>query len=396
MRVLLVCEQAPGRNVVTGDGSSLISREILLHGSEKAEVHLVYFGDADAQPDDDLLACCSEVTRLARRGSTKDVRFLLSRLPRKVWRHDGAAARRTVAELSRRADVTILHGGEVLPLFSSVHGPLVVQEVDPWSDYMRQLAERSGRMRGVVARRMAGRMARLERRASGRAAAFTLVNEHDARRHAERLACPVEAIPNGSPSTTELLRAPGTATVGFIGTLDYAPNVEAALHLVEFVDELRRGPCTRARLLLAGRRPTQAVLDAVRDKPWIDLVPNFGELSDVLSRIDVFACPDQQGFGTRNSPLEALRYGVPVVAVPSAVRGLSPEPHLVVVDRGRDFLGEVARLLEPEANERARPLAPTAGREWADVVDEYLDLYRRAAGTATAPSAPDRQVAPLG
>jgi glycosyltransferase involved in cell wall biosynthesis len=396
MRVLLVCEQAPGRNAVTGDGSSLISREILLHGSGKAEFHLVYFGDADARPDDDLLASCSEVTRLPRRGSARDVRFLLSRLPRKVWRHDGAAARRTVAEASRRADVTVLHGGEVLPLFGSVHGPLVVQEVDPWSDYMRQQAERSGRLRGIVARRMAGRMARLERRASRRAAAFTLVNEHDARRHAERLTCPVEAIPNGSPSTTELLPAPGTATVGFVGTLDYAPNVEAALHLVEFVDALRRGPCPGARLLLAGRRPTDAVLEAVRDEPWIELVPNFQELSDVLGRIDVFACPDQPGFGTRNSPLEALRYGVPVVAFPSAVRGLSPEPHLVVVEREADFLAQVARLLEPAANELARPLAPTPGREWADVVDEYLDLYRRAAGAVPAPVAPDGRVTSLG
>jgi polysaccharide biosynthesis protein PslH len=380
MRVLLVCEQAPGRNAVTGDGSSLISREILLHGSAKAEFHLVYFGDDDARPDDDLLACCAEVTRLPRRGSAKDLRFLASRLPRKVWRHNGGAARRAVAEASRRADVTVLHGGEALSLFGSVQGPLVVQEVDPWSDYMRQLAGGQGGARGVLARRMAGRMARLERRASRRAAAFTLVNEQDARRHAERLACPVEAIPNGSPSTAELLPAPGTATVGFVGTLDYAPNVAAALRLVDLVADLRRGPCPQARLLLAGRRPTEEVLAAVRDQPWIELVPNFAELSDVLGRIDVFACPDQPGFGTRNSPLEALRYGVPVVAFPSAVRGLSPEPHLVVVDDDVEFLSEVARLLDPAANERARPSEPTAGREWADVVAEYLDLYRRAAG----------------
>jgi glycosyltransferase involved in cell wall biosynthesis len=396
MRVLLVCEQAPGRDAVTGDGSSLISREILLHGSRKAEFHLIYFGDSDARPDEDLLACCSEVTRLPRRGSSRDIRFLLSRLPRKSWRHNGGAARRAVAEASRHADVTVLHGGEILPLFSSVHGPLVVQEVDPWSDYMRQLAKGRGRARGLVARRMAGRMARLERRASRRADAFTLVNEHDRHRHAARLACPVVAIPNGSPSATHVLTTgPGTATVGFVGTLDYAPNVEAALRLVDIVGELRRGPCGDARLLLAGRRPTDAVLAAVREKPWIELVPNFRELTDVLSRIDVFACPDQPGFGTRNSPLEALRYGVPVVAFPSAVRGLSPEAHLVVVSSDQDFLAQTARLLEPEANRRARPVAPIPGRDWADVVDEYLDLYRWAAGTTDASSASGREAAPL-
>lgn len=395
MRVLLICEQAPGRNAVTGDGSSLISREILVHGAGKVEFHLVYFGDAEARPDDDLLAGCAEVTRLPRRGSERDLRFLVSRLPRKVWRHDGGAARRVVAELSRWADVTVLHGGEVLSLFSSVHGPLVVQEVDPWSDYMRQLAERRGRGRSAVARRMAARMARLEQRASRRAQAFTFVNELDARRSAERLACPVEAIPNGSPSATRVLTTgPCTATVGFVGTLDYAPNVEAALRLVGFVEELRRGPCAQARLLLAGRRPTEAVLDAVRTRPWAELVSNFEELTDVLSRIDVFACPDQPGFGTRNSPLEALRHGVPVVAFPSAVRGLGPEPHLVVVRSDEDFLEELARLLEPEVNEQARPTAPTAGREWADAVDEYLDLYRRAADAGSA-SAADRGPAAL-
>lgn len=214
----------------------------------------------------------------------------------------------------------------------------------------------------------AGRIRRLERKAAALVDRVWVCSEAD-RDRLLTSASPksVHIIPNGIPHIDDTPKtlpplAPRTAgwpEVLFVGHLGYWPNVDAALRLAHFILPLIRQQFPNARLTLAGRYPKPAV-KALADIPGVQLFENPHDLSDFYHRAHLSIAPIRAGGGTRIKILEAMAWGLAVVATPLAVEGLDLADGIDVTLADTD--GDLARLAcelcgDPARLEQQRALA---------------------------------------
>ncbi|MCU1378630.1 MAG: glycosyltransferase [Acidimicrobiales bacterium] len=385
MKVLAVCEAPPTVDERAGDGSTLISREVLSRLPDDVELDLLYFADRDVAADPAVRDRCGRIGVLELRPALAAALSLpLHRHPRASWRREGGGARRVVEAWSAGVDVTYLHGLHAFGVASASQAPLVVNEVDPWSVYWDERARRRGMAGAAYDRLQAGRARRLERTTAVLASGYVVVNATDGATLAALLGRPIDVIPNGITNAPELpapvVLEARTPVVAFVGTLDYAPNVDAARRLArEILPELRRR-VPGARLVLAGRRPTAEVCRLAGD--GVEVRADVPSVAEVFGQAAVAAYPTVLGRGTKNSVLEALASGCPVVATPAAASGVEPGPHLSVVVTPEAMVARLAELLTDEA---ARQGAARSARSavatrpgWDDVAVRYTEVLRRA------------------
>lgn len=140
----------------------------------------------------------------------------------------------------------------------------------------------------------------------------------------------IDIVPNGIPRADRVPKTlparPAAKRAGpvmlFVGHLGYPPNDDAVRNLVNSILPLVLRNNPEARLLIAGRSP-HSDLRSLADKPHVRLVENPGDdLAPLYAEADVAVIPLARGGGTRIKILEAMAYGVPVVATHKAAEGL--------------------------------------------------------------------------
>lgn len=122
----------------------------------------------------------------------------------------------------------------------------------------------------------------------------------------------------------------GAPRLVFTGQMDYAPNVEAALHAIDAVLPLVRRSCPGATFHVVGRNPTAAL----RERDGREGVHVWGRVDDIrpwLAAADVALVPLRIARGVQNKVLEAMAMGLPAVVSTGAATGID------AVD-GREFL----------------------------------------------------------
>ncbi|SFK92146.1 glycosyltransferase family 4 protein [Geodermatophilus ruber] len=382
MRLFVVAESPPTTDPVGGNGSTMITAEVLARLPDDIDLHLVYFADRPQPPDARVLARASRVTRLpVRAGRTALLTQPVTRLPRATWQRSGANA--AIVREAAAHDVTYLHGLHTFAPLADLTGPVVVNEVDPWSDYW---TERASEGRGPSAwydRLQARRARRLEALAAERAAAVVVVSPTDAARLRSRHGGTVVALPNGTsrPGAGRGGAAPEPGTIAFVGTLDYPPNVEAVTRLVRDVLPRVRPQVPGVRVLLAGRRPAEDVLALAG--PDVEVLGDVPDVADVFARAQLAVYPGRTGRGTKNTVGEAVGAGCPVVASVESARGHELGAHLRVGATDEELAAAVSELLgDPQALRRAREACAEASSVlfgWDEVAARYVQLFRAAA-----------------
>lgn len=379
MRVLAVCESPPTVDRRYGNGSTLISHHVLSNLPPDFELDLVWFADRPVVPSPSLEARCEtfESLELRRDRATRSV--LATGLPRASWLRCGRYHRDRVAALARASDLVYFHGLHTFPLACDTSVPVVVNEVDPWSLYW---ADRAGRRRGARAwydRVQARRAAHLERRAASKAARYIVVNPDDARVLEETLGRRVDPIPNGAPRPGAAADPTPEPVLAFVGSLDYPPNVDAARFLADRVLPAVRRTVPEARLVIAGRRPLPDV--AALAGRAVEIRGDVDDVREVFRGAVAAVYPGVAGRGTKNSVLEAMAAGCPVVATPQSARGIDRSA-LAVVERERVAEAVIALI----GDERTRCELAAAGRAavtrlpgWPEVAHIYGALFREAA-----------------
>ena len=150
------------------------------------------------------------------------------------------------------------------------------------------------------------------------------------------------------------------ATIVFSGVMNYWPNTDAALYLIEEIFPLVRQAVPMARLFIVGRDPTSKLMVAARQQPGIIVTGFVDDVRPYLERAAVFAAPLRFGAGQQNKVLEALAMELPVVASPLAVEGLQTEdgspPPIQVAEGRQEFARTLIVQLEqgPALNDAAR------------------------------------------
>lgn len=227
--------------------------------------------------------------------------------------------------LKRRPDVILAHRiGAMAPVARSrIPRPPVLFDLDDIQHvkYRRMVKSRgdlSFRLRFMAAYPL---LRRAEKRSLQLARTTFVCSEKD-RIYLERStgATGIAVIPNGVSMPTLTPRA-DEPRILFLGTYQYHPNIDAAIHLAEEIWPLIRRERPDARLVLAGACP-EKLPNRIRSLEGVECPGFIADLDNLYQRTQLVACTIRVGGGTRIKILEACAYRKPVVATHIAAEGI--------------------------------------------------------------------------
>ena len=158
----------------------------------------------------------------------------------------------------------------------------------------------------------------------------------------------------------------GANTIVFTGAMDYPPNTDAALHLIEEILPLLQRAIPDARVLIVGRDPTPRLVRAGQ-RPGVTVTGFVDDVRPYLEQATVFAAPLRFGAGIQNKVLEAMAMEVPVVASLLAADGLRTEdgqqPPVAVARGAQEFADLIGQRLRDRAGD---PAPDSAARRYVE------------------------------
>ncbi|MBN2445166.1 MAG: glycosyltransferase [Phycisphaerae bacterium] len=288
-----------------------------------------------------------------------------------------------------RFDVVLLSGASIGVYAPVIRIPVVWDIVDELTMAVTREAQYTGWHAWPAALRRAALYALVERHIARRSTATIAASTVDASQL--RLwsgAAHVATISNGVD--LDYFRPTGDTpqpeTVVFVGSLDFAPNIDAMTHFATRIWPRVASRTPRRRLLIVGRRPTAAI-HKLEQLPGVTVVSDVPDVRPYYAGASVVIVPTRMGGGVKNKILEACAMERPVIASPRAAGGLTAR-------HGRDLLcartpdeweTHVHRLLAHPAH--AQRIARNGhawvcrAHRWATMGERLLDVLAMAAGT---------------
>lgn len=133
--------------------------------------------------------------------------------------------------------------------------------------------------------------------------------------------------------------------VTFVGNMNYPPNIDASVYLINEVMPLVWKSFPAAKVQLAGASPAAAVRrlesDRVTITGWVD------DIRTCYSRTKVFVAPMRMGTGLQNKLLEAMSMNIPSVTTPISFEPLGAEPgaDILVGENAAELASHIIFLL---------------------------------------------------
>jgi glycosyltransferase involved in cell wall biosynthesis len=243
------------------------------------------------------------------------------------------------------------------------HLPKVLDYMDALSAGMHRRAQSdsNGWLRPLrwLFRSEGTRLARYESRVFDYFDAHTIISRNDRLLIPHRDRDHIELVPNGVDLSafSPAAEAPSAAPVLlFTGNMSYAPNVDAAQHLVK--DILPRIQHPNVRVVLAGANPKPSIKalagDRVTVTGWVD------DIAQEYREAALFVAPLRIGTGLQNKVLEAMACELPCVLSPHAFAPLNlpSAGHAAVCHDAAEFAATVDELLA--APNQAKSMARAA------------------------------------
>ncbi len=134
--------------------------------------------------------------------------------------------------------------------------------------------------------------------------------------------------------------------LGFVGAMDYPPNVEAVQWFVANAWPRIRKAIPLAQFVIIGRNPTRAVKRLAKT-PGVELTGTVNDVAAIVQDCRVIVAPLRVARGLQNKILEAMALGRPVIATTASAYALHAEAgrDIVVADRAEDFAAKSIQLL---------------------------------------------------
>lgn len=164
----------------------------------------------------------------------------------------------------------------------------------------------------------------------------------------------VTVIPNGvdtehfSPQAQE-----ATYDLVFTGNMNYPPNIDSVLFLVQKVLPLVRRVLPGTSLLISGVDPSPSVRDLSRTDPLVHVSGWVKDIRSSYASARIFIAPMQIGTGLQNKLLEAMAMRMPCItsALANNAVGAAPGRSILIGNRPEEYAAHIIRLLS-DPNER--------------------------------------------
>ena len=261
--------------------------------------------------------------------------------------------RRTFRELVRRQpyDVVLFHGKSVFPVIAGWSElPIVVDFCDATSMRVRMKLEHAAKTKALFLALRYEQVQRLERRLAAQTPYRAFISSRD---RAAVLGPDdrSDIVPNGVDLAywTRSDVRPGPPCLVFTGVMDYAPNEDGALFLLEEIVPRVRRSVPGLDVLIVGRDPTSALLERAADIGRVTVTGFVEDMRPYLERATVCVAPLRVASGMQNKVLEAMAMSVPVVATRVVGAGLrfdeGVEPPIVEADGAAELSARIVELL---------------------------------------------------
>lgn len=132
----------------------------------------------------------------------------------------------------------------------------------------------------------------------------------------------------------------------FNGNMNYPPNVESAVYIVEKILPIIRKKKPNVRLLISGASPAAEVLalqcENVTVTGWVD------DIRKSFARSKILVAPMQSSIGLQNKLLEAMAMKIPCVTTTLSNNALKaiPDSQILVADSPEQFAVHIHMLLD--------------------------------------------------
>jgi glycosyltransferase involved in cell wall biosynthesis len=149
--------------------------------------------------------------------------------------------------------------------------------------------------------------------------------------------------------TVETLPFAARQGILFIGGFKHHPNVDGIQWFIREIWPLVRSSLPGATVEVVGSHMPNYLL--ALEVPGVSMRGFVEDLAPILKTVRVSVAPLRYGAGVKGKVNQAMAWGIPVVATPVAVEGMSLREGLdvFVAKNASDFAGAVVRLYKDEA-----------------------------------------------
>ena len=164
--------------------------------------------------------------------------------------------------------------------------------------------------------------------------------------------------------------------IGFLGTMNYKPNIDAVCWFTNSVWPLVQARHKEAQFVIVGRSPTRSVRRLGR-LPGVTVTGGVRDMRTHVDRCRLVVAPLRVARGLPNKMIEAMAAGRPVVATPAAADCLNveTEEQLLVGDTPASFAQCVSQILQSDELCRRLSLAANewvvANHDWDTALDKF-------------------------
>ena len=398
-RILFVIPNVP---YPPQQGSALRNYHLLAGAAQRGAVALLCFGDPSLDYEH-LSSLCEDLQIVApplHSNKTRLRGLIASTLPDMVYRYASSEMAKALDRMiaSFKPDIIQFEGLELGTYLLKIaerrpYAPRLLFD-DHNAEYVLQLrafetdiTELRHAHTAVYSRLQAERLRHFERLVCQAADAVSCVSRLDARALAELALVEVVTVPNAVDVShyeqqAEFPHVMQEPAILFAGKMDYRPNVDAALWLVDQVMPYVWQKEPEARVYIVGKNP-HARLDRLRSMDRVVVTGFVDDMLPYLKQATVCTVPMRIGGGTRLKVLEALAAGKALVSTILGSEGIELEngKHALLADTEDGFANSILLLLSDDKRREALGQAgQTFVREnydWTTILPRMERVYRR-------------------
>ena len=133
----------------------------------------------------------------------------------------------------------------------------------------------------------------------------------------------------------------GAPTIGYIGHMNYPPNIKAALRLAAIYNSLKK-ELSPLKLIIIGRDPAPEIKN-LADGDGIVVTGTVDNIWPYIKGVDIFVFPMEIGSGQQNKLLEAMAAGKPVISTTVGNSGVGAAHKKELIEANSD--DEIAKAI---------------------------------------------------